>query len=399
MSSIYAALEIGTTRTVLALAEVAQSGRLKVVSHAEIPSFGVKKSQILDIDQVAHSIRSVLKEIEKKERGTGVSVTIANAYLVVSGQHVKAERVYGAATVSGAKVTDDDMNAAAAALRNVAIPRDRELIDVQDQCYTLDSLEGITSPKGMAGGVLKLSAVNIHADKNRLDDARTAAAAAHIEIIEPLFAATAAADEVLTERERRDGALVIDFGGGSTGFAAYSDGYLAYTDVIGIGGDHVTNDIAQAFQITQAHAIELKKTEASAQLLPSYDQTRIKLPGTSPLTDSRTISRKSLDIVVNARLKELMAIIREKLEDADILHRLHSGAVLVGGGAAMEGIDALVGHELGIPVRLGSPLHVDGFGQGAEAASFAAVAGALSYARRNDEPKSLIHTIFGGFFK
>ena len=111
------------------------------------------------------------------------------------------------------------------------------------------------------------------------------------------------------------------------------------------------------------------------------------------------MSRKALDIVVNARMKELLGIIREHLEDADVLHRLRHGAVMVGAGAAMNGLDALVHRELGLSPRLGTPLHVDGFGQGAEAASFAAIAGALSYAHRNDDSKSFLQTIFGGFFK
>jgi len=399
MSNIYAALELGTTRTVLALGEMSQSGRLKVAAHAEIPSTGVRKSQILNIDQVSHSIRSVLREIEKKQMATGSTVTIANAYLVVSGQHVKAEETQSSVTVSGAKVTAEDVNAVSEALHSVALPRDRELLELQEQAYGLDALEGISSPKGMSGGVLKLNAIQIHADRNRINDARTAAANAHLEITEPLFAASCAGDEVLGEREKQSGALVLDFGGGSTGFAAYCDGYLAHAGVIGVGGDHVTNDIAQAFQTTQAQAEELKISAARAALSPDGGDERISLAGTTPLMETRTVSRKALDIVVNARLKELLGIIRENLEDADVLHRLRHGAVLTGAGAAMNGLDALVHRELGLSPRLGTPLHVDGFGQGAEAASFAAIAGALSYAHRNDDSKSLFQTIFGGFFK
>ena len=399
MSSIYAALELGTTRTVLALGEMSPSGRLKVAAHAEIPSTGVRKSQILNIDQVSHSIRSVLREIEKKQMKADNYVTIANAYLVVSGQHVKADAIQSSVTVSGAKVTNDDVNAVSEALHSVALARDRELLELQEQAYGLDALEGISSPKGMSGGVLKLNAIQIHADRNRLNDARTAAANAHLEITEPLFAASCAGDEVLGEREKQSGALVLDFGGGSTGFAAYCDGYLAHAGVIGVGGDHVTNDIAQAFQTTQAQAEELKISAARAALSPDGGDERISLAGTTPLMETRTVSRKALDIVVNARMKELLGIIREHLEDADVLHRLRHGAVMVGAGAAMNGLDALVHRELGLSPRLGTPLHVDGFGQGVEAASFAAIAGALSYAHRNDDSKSFLQTIFGGFFK
>lgn len=399
MNNIYAALEVGTTRTVLAVGEAETGGRLKVTCHAEIPSTGVRKSQILDINQATQSIRSVLRETEKNQLAAGTSITIGNAFLVVSGQHIKSDPFQGTIQVAGAKVGNEDISEVMQASRKMTLARDRELLDIVDQAYGLDSLGGIAAPKGMSGRILKLDTLQIHADTNRINDARTAAGGAHLEIREPLFAATCAAEAVLSDHEKRNGALVLDIGGGSTGYAAYSDGYLVHAGVIGVGGDHVTNDIAHAFQTTQAQAEELKILDASASLTGEGGEERVKIPGSSPLMESRTISRRALNTVVNSRLRELFAIIREKLEDVGLLHRLHAGAVITGGGAAMKGIDALIQRELGMPVRTGFPVNIDGLSEERHPEAFAAVAGALLYAHRNYEEKSIFHTIFGGLLK
>ena len=399
MNNIYAALEVGTTRTVLAVGEAETGGRLKVTCHAEIPSTGVRKSQILDINQATQSIRSVLRETEKNQLAAGTSITIGNAFLVVSGQHIKSDPFQGTIQVAGAKVGNEDISEVMQASRKMTLARDRELLDIVDQAYGLDSLGGIAAPKGMSGRILKLDTLQIHADTNRINDARTAAGGAHLEIREPLFAATCAAEAVLSDHEKRNGALVLDIGGGSTGYAAYSDGYLVHAGVIGVGGDHVTNDIAHAFQTTQAQAEELKILDASASLAGEGGEERVKIPGSSPLMESRTISRRALNTVVNSRLRELFAIIREKLEDVGLLHRLHAGAVITGGGAAMKGIDALIQRELGMPVRTGFPVNIDGLSEERHPEAFAAVAGALLYAHRNYEEKSIFHTIFGGLLK
>ena len=398
MTNIYAALEIGTTRTVLAIGEAEGGGRLKVVGHAQIPSTGVRKSQIIDINQATQSVRSVIRETERNQLAAGNSLTVGNAFLVVSGQHIKADPFKGTAQVEGAKVGADDIEEAIRASRQMALPRDRELLDIVDQAYGLDNLGGIAKPKGMSGRILTLDTLQIHADANRVNDARTAAGGAHLEIREPLFAAGCAAEAVLSDSEKRNGVLVLDFGGGSTGFAAYYDGYLAHAGVLGVGGDHVTNDIAHAFQTTQTQAEELKIRDASA-VIGAGGEERVKVPGSSPLMESRTISRRALDTVVNARLKELLGIVREKLEEHDLLHRLHNGVVVTGGAAAMRGLDALIQRELGMPVRVGTPIHVDGFTSERNPESFAAVAGALLYAHRNYEEKSLFQSIFGGFLK
>ena len=115
--------------------------------------------------------------------------------------------------------------------------------------------------------------------------------------------------------------------------------------------------------------------------------------------DNRTISRRALDTVVNARLMELFTVIRETLEDQDILHRLHSGIVLTGGGARLREIDTLAEQILGASVRIGRPLHIDGLENEDFPAAYATIAGALLYAYRNYEEKSAFGGLFERLFK
>ncbi len=126
---------------------------------------------------------------------------------------------------------------------------------------------------------------------------------------------------------------------------------------------------------------------------------RVKVEqGENTLMDNRTISRMALNTVVNARLMELFTVIRETLEDQDILHRLHAGVVLTGGGAAMRDIATLAEQRIGTNVRIGRPLHVDGLEDVKDPASFATIAGILLYASRNYEEKSILDGLFGRFF-
>lgn len=401
MSDLYAALEIGTTRTVLAVGETDGNGRLKITSHAEIPSTGVRKSQILDITQATQSIRSVLQKTEKLQDENGSKVTIGNVFLAVSGQHIKSDSFFGSVQVEKSRVGNEDLNAVLSSARTMTLPKDRELLDIVDQDYVLDNRGGISAPLGMAGSVLKLNTLQIHADRNRIMDARTAAEAAHLEIREPLFAITCAADAVLQDHEKKNGTLVIDLGGGSTGYAFYCDGYVVATGVIGVGGDHITNDIAHAFQTTNAQAEGLKINSACA-IIRSADgePARVRVEqGENTLMDNRTISRRALDTVVNARLMELFTVIRETLEDQDILHRLHSGIVLTGGGARLREIDTLAEQILGASVRIGRPLHIDGLENEDFPAAYATIAGALLYACRNYEEKSAFGGLFERLFK
>jgi len=396
--NIYAALELGTTRTVLAVAECETGKKLTVTSLASIPSVGVRKSQITDIEQAKQSIRGVISEIERKAKKEGGSIDIANAFLVVNGQHVSADQLSSTIAVNNKTVSDEDIeNVVANAHQLTPGGGERVGLDIIEQDFCVDQRGGILSPKNIAGHVLKLNVLSISADKNRIEDARTAAEAAHLELRDPLFACTCAAEAVLQDHEKKNGVLVLDLGGGSTGYAVYSDGYLVTTGAIGVGGDHITNDLAQAFQLSNARAEMLKREHASAVVSSLEEEDRITVDPSTPGMDARSISCRAVNIVVNARVKEMIAMIREKLEEQDLINRLHSGIVITGGGARLKDIDLMLQREIGTTVRTGNPLYIDGLDQEEFPAEFASIAGALIYAHKNYEEHSLFDTLKGIF--
>ena len=145
----------------------------------------------------------------------------------------------------------------------------------------------------------------------------------------------------------------------------------------------------------------LKIREASATLGGEEGgaSARVRVePGENTLLDNRTISRRALNTVVNARLLELFTVIRERLEEMDLVHRLHAGVVLTGGGSRMRNVDMLAEQAFGASVRLGRPIHVDGLEEDPQSPSYAAIAGALLYAHRNYEEKSILDGLLGRFF-
>ena len=140
MSAINAALEIGSSRTVLAIGETQQDGRLKVICHSAISSSGVRKSQIVDLDQVKTSILSVLRESEKKQLEAGSKITLGNAFLVVSGTHVHTSPLCGTTAVARQKVTQEEINEVQRSLHSFSLPKNRELLDVVERGYELDGM-------------------------------------------------------------------------------------------------------------------------------------------------------------------------------------------------------------------------------------------------------------------
>ena len=390
-----AALEIGTSRTVLAVGEPLAPGRVKVLAAEEIPSRGVRKSQIVDIAQVGLSIASVLQRVEEK---TGYTIHQAN--LAVSGPHIRSKLYTAQWQLNGPSVSDEDI----AGVYNQSIdagidPAERIILDATELNYGLDDVEGIQQPKGMTGRILRLNTLFVHGSAQRIADARQAAEyRAKLAIPDAFFSSSRAASAVLSPEAKRDGALVIDLGGGSTGYTVWADGHLVHANVLGVGGDHVTNDVSLALGLTRAQAEEVKK-EAHAMIGESSGSPRIEVLSTTPGFDAVSISRRALDTVVNARLHETFAIIRTELDRENMLHSIHGGVVLTGGVSAQPGISRLAASVFGLPARIGTLVPgVEGLEDVEHPAAYATVAGILLAAQPDPESDSFVKRIFGGFF-
>ena len=392
-----AALEIGTTHTVIAIAEPLGEGRIRVVAHGSIPSSGsVRKSQIVDVALARYSVSSVQKKLV-----TQSDYAVAQAYLVISGPQIRTQESTVQIPLQRGVVGDEDIEEIGERMYDITLPAERQALEVARLSYGLDDIDNIVSPKGMNGHILKLRTLCIHGSEQRIADAKSAADAAKLEIIDVCYAGTSAAAAVLTPQQKRDGALVIDLGGGSTNFTAWADGRLLYADVIGVGGDHVTEDIRDAFTVSVAQAEQLKLASASAMIGPDDASVRIPLPATTPGFNAASISLRALNTVVNARLSELFTIIRTKIDEANLLHRLNAGIFLTGGGSSMKNILPLASNVFGRAVRLGQIIpEVEGLEQEKNPAALATIVGTLIQTIPPESPRrsflDVLRHIFGG---
>ena len=319
---------------------------------------------------------------------------MAETALVVSGPQIATQRVTTTWQTDAKthKVTEEDVTS----IYNNSLhddPASRVLLDATEQGYELDNVGGIDNPVGLTGDLLKLNTLLIHGPKSRLDDQRSAAANAKLAVSDTFFAGSCAAAAVLRAADRAAGALVIDLGGGCTPFTVWSDGKLVLAGVVPVGGDHATNDVQIAFGMSLSQAEELKK-RASAILSKDRATGRIELAKSIAATGPDSVSKRALDVVVNARFAELFAIIREKLDDANLLHRIGAGVFLVGGGAQLAHVAELAETVLGLPTRVATLVpEIEGLEKKEFPAAYATVAGLLLLALKSEGGPNLMDTV------
>ena len=346
MSKIIGAVEIGTSKAKALVGEVSEDGSLSIVGMASRPNEGMRKGEIVDFRKAAAAVHAALEEAEKMS-GT----TVDSVYLAQTGAHLSGQMLRGSAFVASAdnRVAVDDLNRASSEAKMRQPETGRSYVHHVRTPIVLDQ-KVVDDPVGMLGKKIDVGYWSIDGDDQAIRSALHVISNYSLEVDDLILSSIASATMVAGPDLRRAGSLVIDLGAGVTDLVVYRQGYVAYTGVIPVGGDHVTGDLSMGLRILEPYAEKLKIEHGKASPDPSDEGEDIWIIGNKTIGD-RSVSRRAISDVIHVRVVELFEIIRKELGSLLDEKELRGGILLTGGASQMPGIEQVASKVLGLPVR------------------------------------------------
>ncbi len=371
---IVVGIDIGTTKVCTLVARVEGERSLRILGVGIEPSQGIRKGTIVDLQAASLSIA---RSIEKAERSSGLEITAALVSL--AGSHVSSVNSKGVVGISGRVIDQDDVARALDAAQAVAIPHNREIIHVIQRGFTVDGQDGIRMPVGMHGYRLEVEAHIITAAAATVENLRQSVQASGVEVTQFVLNPLASAEVVLSETERQMGVVVCDIGGGTTDMAIYIDGDVWHTMVLGVGGNHVTSDIAHGLRLSMAQAEEIKIQHGHA-VQTEIDEKDIFSARIFGEEASTEISRRELSMIIEARMEEIFDLVLQEIKRSGYDGLLPAGMVLTGGSSQLAGTRALASRVMGLPVRIARPENMVGLTDQLHSPAYSTSVGLLYWA-------------------
>jgi cell division protein FtsA len=372
------ALEIGTSKVVAVVGELRDDGHILIAGVGEHQSAGIRKAEVVDLDNAQICVRNALAMAEE----TG-QVAIHQVHLAVSGGHIQSLVNRGTVAVSdpSAGVSADDVEQVTQVARAITLPPDRQVLHSIGQIFYVDG-ERVGRPEGFDASQLSLDMLILHTKSNHVRNSIRLIRNLPMDVSDVAFSGLCSALAVLTPEQKEGGALVIDVGAGTTEYVAYAAGTLAAAGALGIGGDHVTNDIALAFNIPRGQAERLKREHGSALADDAVRGQRLTLQPEVGYA-GRSVSIAALQTVVHLRMAELLGFVRAAIEREGILNQIGAGVILTGGGAELAGLTRLAERLFRAPCVVGRPFNVSGTDAVTGNAAYATAVGLVRYAFKN----------------
>lgn len=377
--TIVVGIDIGTTKVCTLVARVEGEHAFRILGVGIEPSQGIKKGTIVDIQAASQAIS---RSIEKAERTSGMEIT--SALVSLAGSHVTSVNSRGVVGISGRMIDQEDVFRALEAAQAVAIPHNREIIHVIQRGFVVDGQEGIRMPVGMHAYRLEVEAHIITAASATVENLRQCVQASGVQVTQFVLNPLASAEVVLSETERQMGAVVCDIGGGTTDMAIYIDGDIWHTMVLGIGGNHITSDIAHGLRLSISQAEEIKK-QYGYSLQSEVSETDFFSTRIFGEDKPVEVSRKDLSLIIEARAEEIFDLVLQEIRRSGYDGLLPAGLILTGGSSQLPGLRSLASNVLNLPVRIAKPENLLGLTDQLNSPAYSTSVGLLYWAMMMNE--------------
>jgi len=387
-----AALDVGTTKVCCFIAKCNQSHTaakrpIRVLGVGHNVSNGIRKGAVVDMEPVEDAIRIAVEGAEKIANTTIRQVVLNLSTGLPSSSVVSAQTALG-----GRAVSNEDVKDVLLAARGQTETAGRTVVHAIPLSYAIDGNGGIRDPRGMYGENLSVQMHVSTAASAPIQNLALCVERCHLELSGLVLSPYASGLATLVKDEAELGAIAVDMGGGTTSFGIFHESSCLYTDVLPLGGIHVTNDIACGLSTSFAVAERLKTLFGSALSSPNDHREMIDVPqiGDDLHQLSNRVPRSMLTGIIQPRLEEIFEMVRDRLRASGFERVIGKRMVLTGGASQLTGARELATRILDKNVRMGRPLRIDGMPDSLSGPGFATVTGLLEYAFRAPAEATLV---------
>lgn len=370
--SLVYGIDVGTTKIVAIAGRVnVRRGWVEVLSMGEAASYGLKRGVVVDREAAADSVGRAIESCGV--RGGRVSVGIAGSH--ISSWNTEVTLLNRSRNLH---VTERFVRKLYEEARQVELGEDERIIEVIPRGYILDGSEGVRQPIGLDARKVTMRAHVVSGAVSSIQNLLYAVEDCGVKVSRVVLEPLAAAEACLLDSDRNDGVALIDIGGGTTDIAAFMRGALTHTDVIPLGGESFSSDIAYGLKLTQdaAEALKLRYGTVLPKTVDTVAAVKI---------EDRYYNAHYMSQILEYRAREVLEYARESLERARLQNLLPGGLILTGGGSQLEGMVELAEDVLGMRTRTAVPRRVKGNIKPLLKPQYATSVGLLYSSAKNDD--------------
>ena len=349
IGDIIVGMDIGTSKVSVVIGEVNNFNQIEIISNCSRKCSGIKKSKIINEEEVAKSIANVINDAEAE---TGFKIN--SSYITIPGKYVTVVQKSVTKDVKDkyAGISSKDVQLSLMQVKDIEIPENQSLIDIVPDKFILDNGKITEDPIGNLSSSFTLKAQIVLADKEYIKKLVSIFKRVGLDINGLVPVTLAERNLILDVNELNDNVMILDIGAGNTEIGIFEGDSYVYTNTIPLGGDNITNDIALVLNISEEESEKLKRQYGLALKSFIDNDNDILLNTVREENRNKTIKSSELIEIIEARIEEIFSIVNKDITLQNIKPRVNN-VILTGQGISNINKSDVAGKIiLNIPVKM-----------------------------------------------
>lgn len=354
MSEIITAIDIGSSNVSAIICRENQANQIETLGMGMDSVTGIKKGIIIDIGNVAESIK---KSIGQAERMSGLKVESAFVNVSSANSEIICYRNDIIIKNNKQEICFEEKEQIEIEAKNENSNNEKQVIDIIPRQYIIDGYDEIMDPLGMIGSKLELDSYLVIGKTALVQNIVKSMEKAGLKIDGFVAESLANYEFLLNSDEKETGAVIINVGGKVTDVSVFKGDRLLLNEFVPIGGDHITNDISLILNIPISDAEKIKRKYNLA--LRSLINNDISITINQINNKSKNINASEIIGIIEARVYDIFAVCRKVIQNRDIDFGHVTRIILTGRGISnVDGGDAIAKKIFGIDTRIVLPKSV-----------------------------------------
>lgn len=324
-NDIMIGIDIGTHAIKIVIAETTNAEILPRILHiVESPSHGFRHGYITDVDKAHESFSLALSKIEREYKQKVTHARFSLGGVGLSSQYVRTSIDNPR---KNHEITDrnvEEVVQKAEELFSQKYPN-KKILHIIPVKYRVDDRDVLGTPIGMYGNVIEVKVIFITILEHHYDAFVSLIEKNNIKIDDIIASPIADAAISVSYKKKTQGCMLTNIGAETVAFSTFENGIITSLDILPIGSNDITNDIALGLQIPLDEADSVKKGKNN-----NYPKRRV-------------------EEIVHARIADILELASRHLSKIKKSRLLPAGIIFTGGGSHIEHVNEYAKQELKLP--------------------------------------------------
>lgn len=315
-------IDIGTSSIKIVVAENMPNGKSRILTNIESTAHGFRHGYIVDQEKAAESLNIALQKLAKNGHKAS-KVHVAFGGVGLKSQYVRTS----IDQIKNNEINERHVHEVIQKTEDLFVEKypNKKILHIIPVKYRVEGRDVLGTPIGMYGSNIEVKVIFITILEHHYDALVNIFARNKIDVVEMIASPIADAAACLSYKQKTQGCMLANIGAETTSFSTFENGIITSLDILAIGSNDITNDIALGLQIPLEEADGIKKGSKN------------------------DYPKRKIEEIIHARVADILELADKHLSKIKKSRLLPAGIIFAGGGSHINHINDYAKQELRLP--------------------------------------------------